>query len=306
MSRTTTEPAAGARAPRRPLRRAWRIARAALVAYLLVVLLCSTFQGFLVFPGQIRRGLPATRVEARPGTELVRLATAGGDRTVALFGAALDRDGRPRPDAARCPTVLFFYGTGSCLRDSAPVLGALRRLGANVMVPEYVGYGAGEGTPSEASCYATADAAYDHLRARPDVDPSRIVAMGWSLGGAVAIDLASRREVAGLVVWSTFTTMLDMAELRYPWLPSRWLLRHRFESLGKIARVRVPALIVHGTDDELIPPSMSDRLAEAAGGPVTRMDLPGAGHDDVFETGGSRLLGAVGAFLDGLRAGGGR
>lgn len=280
----------------------WRPVRLVLIAYLVLILMVSWLQTLLIFPGQSSRGQPHAQVEPGPGTELVMLRTADGDRIAALFGKALDASGRPLTDAASRPTILFFYGNGSNLKDSLDLFASFRRLGANVMVPEYVGYGMSEGRAGEAGCYATAEAAYQALLARSDVDPDRIVAAGWSLGGAVAIDLASRHEVAGLIVFSTFTRMADMARLHYPWLPASWLLRHHFENLEKIAGITAPILIGHGALDELIPPAMSDHLAAEAGGPTTQIDLPNSGHADIFLLDGPRLFAAMRSFLASIPA----
>jgi fermentation-respiration switch protein FrsA (DUF1100 family) len=159
----------------------------------------------------------------------------------------------------------------------------------NVLIPEYVGYGMSGGRAGEAGCYATAEAAYAYVLTRKDVDPDKIVAAGWSLGAAVAVDLASRKPVAGLVIFSAFTSMVEMARLHFPYLPASLLLRHRFESESKIARVRCPILIGHGRDDRLIPHAMSDRLAAAAGGPVSRFSVDGAGHNDFYLVGGDTI-----------------
>ncbi len=299
------EPATEARplrdAPSRAiLRGGWRVLRLILIAYLVVLLVISWLQTQLIFPGQASRGRPETRVDPPTGTELVRLTTSEGDRIVALFGPALGPDGRPAPDAASRPTFLYFYGNGSSVSGSLGIFQGFRRLGVNVLVPEYVGYGMSEGSAGEPGCYATAEAAYRHLLDRPDVDPGRILAVGWSLGGAVAIDLASRREVSGLIVLSTFTGMAEMAGLQYPFLPTSWLLRHRFESERKIRGIRVPTLVVHGSLDDLIPPAMAGRLASACAGPATQFAIPGAGHNDIFEVGGPRLFEAFRTFLGGL------
>jgi uncharacterized protein len=293
--------------PRRgPWRRAWRIARIPLSLYLGVVLVFFALQSRLIFPGQISQGQPWAVVRPGPDAELVGLRTAGGDRVVALFGRALSPEGRPLADAATRPTLLYFYGNGTCLRHALDEFERFRRLGANVLIPEYVGYGMSSGRAGEAGCVATADAAYDHLRARPDVDPGRIVVAGWSLGAAVAIDLGARRPVAGLVILSAFTSMGDMAREFYPWLPARLLLRHRFESERKIARITAPVLIIHGRRDSVIPHAMSDRLAAAAGGPVTRLAIDAGDHNDLFDVGGDPILEALRRFLDALPAGSAR
>jgi uncharacterized protein len=252
------------------------------LVYVLVLLFVFFSQRSLIFPGSAYRGEPYYEVSAPPGTELVRLTTSTGDRIAAVFGPALTLQGKPHPQAASRPTVLYFYGNGDSLKGNLAQLHEIRLLGVNVMIPEYVGFGMSTGTASEAGCYSTADAAYDHLLARRDIDPSKIVAAGWSLGGAVAIDLASRKPVAGLANFSTFTSMGDMAQRLYPVFPARLLLRHRFESERKMVRVTCPVLLGHGKRDTMIPFSMTERLAKAARGPVTVFFLDEAQHNDFW------------------------
>jgi fermentation-respiration switch protein FrsA (DUF1100 family) len=293
----TVPPAQPGRA-RRIGRVAWRLARLPLLIYVSVVAVFYAFQTRLIFPGAETQGEPSAQVDPSPDAQLVHLTTAGGDRVVALFGPALTPGGRVHPDAAHRPTILYFYGNGKCLKHVADEdFDRFRRLGTNVLVPEYVGYGMSSGQPGENGCRATADAAYEHLLKRPDVDPSRIVALGRSLGGAVAIDLAARRPVAGLITMSTFTSMLDMARRNFPFLPARLLLRHRFESLAKIGRVGCPILLIHGRRDDLVPIAMMDRLAGAARTPVTRLTVEGAGHNDLFAFGETDILDAIQRFL---------
>lgn len=255
-------------------------------------------QSWMIFPGRASQGQPWARVAPRQGTELLTLTTAGGERVAALFGPALSAGGQPLEDAASRPTILFFYGNGDCLANARGLLEDFRRLGVNVLVPEYVGYGMSEGEAGEAGCYATADAAYEHLVGRPDVDSGRIYAAGWSLGAAVAVDLASRRPVAGLAAFSAFTSVADMARAFYPFLPVGWILQHRFENEAKIARVSCPVLIGHGRLDRVIPFAMSERLAAAAAGPVTRFEVE-TDHNDFFAAGSETVLGALGRFVGG-------
>jgi fermentation-respiration switch protein FrsA (DUF1100 family) len=270
-----------------------------LLIYLGLLVVLYAFQTRLIFPGAETQGDPSAEVEPSPDALLVRLTTARGDRVVALFGPALTEEGRPHPDAAHCPTILYLYGNGTCLKDvSDNVFDRFRRLGTNVLVPEYVGYGMSGGQPSEIGCRETADATYEYLIRRHDVDPSRIVVLGRSIGGAVAIDLASRRPVAGLIAMSTFTSLLDMARLHYPFLPARLLLRHRFESLAKIGRIGGPILLIHGRRDDLVPEAMMDKLASAAARPVTRLTIERAGHNDLFAHGEDQILGAIRRFLE--------
>lgn len=266
--------------------------------YLGVGVMLFSIQTDLIFPGAKRQGDPATVVKARPDERIVTLNTTNEDRVVALFAPALTPDGKPHPNAAACPSLIYFYGNAMCLSDAIDQVDHFRRLGVNVLAPEYVGYGMSGGKASESGCQATADAALAHLKGRKDVDPTRIIVAGWSLGGAVAIDLASREKVAGLISFCTFSSMGEMARRNLPLVPASILLRHRFDNETKITKVTCPILIGHGRRDTLIPHSMSDRLAEVARAPVMRFTVEDAGHNDFFAKGGDQVLDAMRTFLN--------
>ena len=202
------------------------------------------------------------------------------------------------PRAEARPTILFFHGNGEDIGANRHRMALFRELSANVMMVEYPGYGLATGRPSEAGCYAAADAAFDHLVGVKKVDPRRIVVVGWSLGGAVAIDLASRRRIGGLAAFSAFTSMTTMAQRDFPWLPVRLLLRHRFDSLSKIPNVVGPILLGHGTADTHVPFEMRDRLAAAARKPTEKLDIVGAAHNDFFDRGGEQIQKALARLVD--------
>ena len=289
--------------PKPPARRrrwlAWLI-RVPCLIYAGVALIFFAIQTWMIFPGSETQGKPEADVRPPPDAELVTLTTSRGDRVVVLFGQALNPDGSPRPDASTCPTLLYFYGNGMSLADATGEFGKFRRLGANVMIPEYVGYGMSGGSAGEIGCRETAEAALAYLETRKDVDRGRVVAAGWSLGGAVALDLAARHPVAGVATFCTFTSMADMGRRVVPFLPVSLLLRHRFENLSKIAKVGCPVLIGHGRQDQMIPFAMSDRLAGAAPGPVTRVTIDEADHNDFFQVGGERVRASLRRFIEEL------
>ena len=285
------------RARARIRRAVLRVLRVIALAYLGVLLVLSVMQSKLIFPGQVSQGTPDARVDPPPGAELVTLSDLDGTRVVALFGPALTPDGRPRPEAAQRPSILFFYGNGECVAACGLEFERFRRLGANVLIPDYLGYGLSGGDAGESGCYRAADAALAHLRQRPDVEPSRIIAVGWSIGGAVAIDLAARTPLAGLAVFCSFTSMGEMVR-RVMNLPGLVLmLKHRFRSLEKIPKVRCPILLGHGSRDHLIPAAMSDRLAEAAGGPVTSFRVD-SDHNNFFPVGSEQIDLELGRLID--------
>jgi pimeloyl-ACP methyl ester carboxylesterase len=274
-----------------------RLARVTLLLYVGFVVLLYLFQEKGIFPGANTQGQPEAQVRPRADTELLRLETPTGDRIVALFGPALTADAQPDPRAALRPTMIYFYGNGSCLNRVAPEFDRFRRLGLNVLIPEYVGYGMSGGSPSETGCQATAETVYDYLVSARKVDPKSIISAGWSLGGAVAIELASRRHVGALIAFSTFTRAADTARRLLPFVPVALLLRHRFDSVDKIANIRCPALLGHGRRDATIPFSMGKQLAESAGGPVTTIWIDQAAHKHFFEIGGAQIEAAITTFV---------
>ncbi len=249
----------------------------------------------LIYPGQWTRGTALANIEPPPGARLVKSKT-NGQPFVALYGGALTAQGRPMPAGTR-PALLFFYGNGDCLAFERDHFEALRRMGVHVLIPEYPGYGLNEGSPSEAGLYATADAALEYLLSRPEVDTRRIVVVGWSLGGAVAIDLAARKRVAGLAAFSTFTSMEEMAQRMFPLLPASWFLRNHFSSEAKMPAVRCPILLGHGDEDRRVPYAMMERLAAAAEAPVTRFTAHGAGHNDFFAGEDGKAMRELAAFI---------
>ena len=276
-----------------------RIVRPFVLAYLGYLTVLYSFQTRMIFPGHETQGEDFAQVRPRAGTELVHLETRHGEPIVALFGPALTLDGRPDRDAALRPTLIYFYGNGMCLNYATEDFERYRRLGLNVLIPEYVGYGMSGGSPSERGCEGTADAVYDYLVSTRRIPPSRIVAGGWSLGGAVAVDLAYRKPVAGLIMFSAFTSGVEMGRRLTPFLPVSLLLRHRFDNLHKISRIKCPILIGHGRRDRIVPFEMGKRLAAAANKvPVTTLWIDEADHNDFYQVGGKEIDKAVAKFID--------
>jgi len=202
------------------------------------------------------------------------------------------------PNPASEKALLWLHGNAENIGYGLEHLEFYSRLAVNVLAVDYRGYGKSEGTPGEAGIYRDADAAYDYLIQVRQIQPKNIVVFGHSLGGAVAIDLAARRECGGLIVQSSFTSIKDMARrvFRIPFF--EYIPKSQFDSLAKIRRVRAPILIVHGTRDETVPFSMGQRLFTAAPEPKFFFPVQGAGHNDVIEIGGNELLDRFKSFLE--------
>lgn len=298
MTTSGNAPASPTPSPKPRLRR-WgiRVVRVGVVVYLVACLLLYMFQNWIIFPGAYVHGRHAATVRASQGREVLSLRTTDGRAVAALFAPALDAYGAPRPDAASCPTILYFYGNGDCIATSLGVIDAFRRLGCNVLCPEYIGYPMSGGKPSEAGLYATADAAWTYLQTRPDVDPKKIVIVGRSLGGAAAIDLAARDRPAGLALFSAFTTMHEMARKVLPMFPTGLFLSSHFDNERKIADVKCPVFLAHGTVDDLVPYSMMGRLAGRVRTHATVFPIDGANHNGIFQVGGEQMLEKLAEFI---------
>jgi pimeloyl-ACP methyl ester carboxylesterase len=279
---------------------AYRILRFLIFLYLAICVVFYLLQEKLIFPGAAAsQGKQDSIVQQPPGCQLLSLKTPDGERVAAVFGPAQQRNGEPLADPAHAPTIVFFYGNGMCMSDAMEEFREFRKLGANVLIPEYLGYGMSSGKPSEAGCYAAADAAWQWTETQPQIDHHKIIVAGWSLGAAVAVDMAARKPVAGLAMFSAFTSMADMGSHLYPFLPVHTILKHRFENLQKIPKVACPIVLGHGVVDNMIPYSMSDELAKAAKAPIiARIRAEGASHNDFLALADDQVIAALQQLVD--------
>jgi fermentation-respiration switch protein FrsA (DUF1100 family) len=197
------------------------------------------------------------------------------------------------------PVVLYLHGnSGNLSQRGMSVLCWQEMLGAAVLIVDYPGYGRSSGWPSEAGCYATADAGYEWLVETRKVPAEQIIVYGGSLGGAVAVELATRRPHRALVLVATFTSVRDLGRKLYPMLPMG-LVHDRFNSLSRIGRCRRPVFIAHGTDDRMIPFSHGERLFAAANEPKRFFPLVGHDHHDLL---GKDFYAELRAFLNSAAA----
>jgi fermentation-respiration switch protein FrsA (DUF1100 family) len=175
--------------------------------------------------------------------------------------------------------VLYCHGNAGNLSHRGE---GLRRwqdlLGQAVLIFDYPGYGRSGGRPSEAGCRAAAEAAHGHLTGVRGVPGERVLLYGGSLGGALAIDVASRRPARALVLVSAFTSLRDMARAVFPLVPG-WVVSGRFDNLARIASCRAPVFIAHGTADRLVPFAQGERLFAAAPEPKQFFPMPGYDHN---------------------------
>ena len=196
--------------------------------------------------------------------------------------------------------MLVFNGNAGNRAYRAPLAAALHRHGLQVLLIDYRGYGGNPGTPTEKGLAADSRAARAYLAGRSDVDRSRIVYFGESLGTAVAVDLAAEHPPAAIILRSPFTSMADVGQRHYPFLPVRLLLRDRFASIDQIQRVRAPLLVIAGGRDRIVPIENSRRLYDAAAAPKTLLVLPDADHNDDELLAGDEMIRAIVRFLQPL------
>ena len=205
-------------------------------------------------------------------------------------------------------TLLWFHGNaGNISHRVDNMLLFNRRLGVNTLIIDYRGYGRSEGKPSERGMYADAEAALEYLRDRYHVDDDRLIFFGRSLGCAVAVEMATRHEVRGVILESPFTSIEAIARVAQPkplsFLPLHpivmWLLKSRFDSLSKMGDVEIPLLILHGRQDDIIAIDMAEELFAAANEPKRFYTIEDAGHNDTYLTGGEGYFEALRGFIEG-------
>ncbi len=192
--------------------------------------------------------------------------------------------------------LLVFHGNAGNLSQRAELLFRLAMTPAQVFIIDYRGYGRSEGKPTEKGLYLDARAAWDHLVGKRSFSPDQIVLFGKSLGGAVAVDLATEVKPAGLIVQSSFTSVPDMAAVHFPFVPKA-LIRTRMDSLSKIGGIKVPKLLIHSSADEVVPFEMGRRLYEAASEPKRFFAVEGAGHNETLVVGGHAYNAAIRDFV---------
>ena len=256
------------------------------VVWVAVLALASLLQDRLIY-------FPARRPDSSPEawglrSEELRLTASDGVR---LHGWWIRGRGKR--------VVLLFHGNAGNVShrlDRAKLF--TTRLDVDVWLVDYRGYGLSEGKPSEAGLYRDGLAIYDAARER-GFPPERIVLLGESLGCAVAAEVALSRPCSGLVLETPFLSVPELARRHYPFVPGL-LIRARYDTGSRIGRIDVPKLIVAAERDEIAPVSHAQQLFDLAWPPKDLLVVPGAGHNDVYATGGEKYLEVWRRFLDAI------
>ncbi|MEN9222558.1 MAG: alpha/beta hydrolase [Thermostichus sp. BF3_bins_97] len=214
------------------------------------------------------------------GEQILKLTTSDG-----LLISAVHL---PNPSATY--TLLYSHGNAEDLGDILPRMLSLQRKGFGVLAYDYRGYGTSEGTPSEAGSYLDIEAAYTYLIDQ-GVSPEQILVYGRSVGGGPSLYLAAKKPVGGLILESTFVTAFRVLT-RIPLLPF-----DRFNNLSRIPKIECPVLILHGTEDVLIPFWHAQTLYRAARDPKRLVPIEGANHNNLLQVAGERYYGILHQFV---------
>ena len=202
---------------------------------------------------------------------------------------------------AKAKTVLYLHGNGVNIGANAAHAHRFHQMGFAVLIIDYRGYGRSEGSfPSENNVYQDATTAWNYLVKQRQIAPSNIILYGHSLGGAIAINLATQHpEAARLIVDSSFTSIAEIGNNRplFKLFPINLILNQRFESVKKVKLIKMPVLFIHGTDDTVIPVNMSKQLYMAAPNPKQLFIVPSAGHNNTAKTAGLKYFEVVKNFV---------
>src|SRR5208282_1484953 len=270
------------------VRRLFKVVLVAVASGILIVVVTLRIieNQLIYYPPRYPEGFPSPQTFERD-IEEVWLLTGDGVKINAFY--------RSNPPSKQA--LLWFHGNAENIGYGLEHLRMLAKIGVNILAVDYRGYGKSEGKPDEAGVYHDADAAYDYLLKQHHFRAEDIFIYGHSLGGAVAVNLASRRPCGGLIIQSSFTSARAMARRMFAIPAIAYVVKSRFDSLQKIRDVHAPILIAHGTRDEVIPFAMGQQLFQVAPEPKRFYAIEGASHNDALEVGGEHYLACLQRFV---------
>ncbi len=186
------------------------------------------------------------------------------------------------PAEAGAAVLVVFHGNAGHLGDRVPKLNAIIEAGFGVLFAGYRGYGGNPGKPTEDDLTADAALLLDWLAAQ-GVPAERTVLYGESLGTGIAVKMAAARDVAAVILESPYTSIAEVAQTHYWYLPAKWMILDKWDSMAHIGRIRAPLLVVHGARDRTVPTRYGRRLFAAAPEPKELFILEGGTHNDLYD-----------------------
>lgn len=194
-------------------------------------------------------------------------------------------------------TLLFFHGNAGNISHRLQSIDIFNRLGLNIFIIDYRGYGQSEGKITEKGSYRDAEAAWHHLVNTRGIDEDKIIVFGRSLGASIAAWLASKKKPSALIIESGFTSVPSMGQRLYPFLPVRWLAHISYDTQQYVQSVTCPVLVAHSKNDEIIPYDEGRKIFDAANKPKRFLEMRG-GHNDGFVISGSSYIDGLRNFID--------
>lgn len=179
------------------------------------------------------------------------------------------------------PTVVFYHGNAGNMGSHAAYFAALAKAGFGVLAIDYRGFGKSAGKPSETGLYEDARTALHYAVGTLHIAPGNLILYGESLGTGVAVQMATEVHTAALVLQAPYAAIADIGKMRYPWLPVDLLLEDKFNSIAKIDRIHMPLLLMHGTQDTVIPVTEGEALFARAAEPKQMVHFPGKDHHNL-------------------------
>jgi fermentation-respiration switch protein FrsA (DUF1100 family) len=283
--------AGGARWRFRPLRLLTALIVVCVLGYAAAIVRLMTQEPRLVFRTDV------ARADAKPAFPFEQIDLPRADRA-RQFAWVMKRDASAGARDAKDVWVLFLHGNASTIasRWNVSHYRRLRDLGLNLIAPEYRGYNGLEGAPSESGVAADARAAYEYLRSQKGVPAERLVIYGWSLGAAIAVELASQVDTRAIILEGAPASLAAIGQERYPFFPIRLIMRNPFDAVLKVGRIRAPKLFLHSPEDIVVPFTQGRQLYDAALSPKTFVEVRG-GHVEASEIDHEVFYGAIRHFL---------
>ena len=239
--------------------------------YVMLAILLTLFQGKIVFlPG---KSIFMTPEDAGMEYEDLFIEVAEGLAINAWYIPAGDAKG----------TILFCHGNAGSMSHRVETAGIFHSLEMNVMLFDYCGYGRSPGRPSEMQTYRDAEAVWNYLVDKKSIPAGKIIVIGRSMGGPIAAKLAKDHQPALSILESTFTSVPEMGRAKFPIFPTKLLVTIKYPTIDYIKEIKCPMLIVHSTDDEIIPYWMGEKIFAAGGEPKDFLKLKGGHNETYFE-----------------------
>jgi fermentation-respiration switch protein FrsA (DUF1100 family) len=255
-----------------------RVVLSLVFTYACLLLFTYLFSDRIIFWGQ--------ESSYEDGPEILKIKTKDGAEISALYLSV------PNSEF----TILYSHGNSEDIGDIRASLETFRDKGFSVLAYDYRGYGTSKGCASEKNAYEDIEAAYKYLVGELGNSPDRIIVLGRSVGGAIAMNLACREKLAGLILESSFITAFRVVT-RVPLVPF-----DKFRNIDKIKQVRCPVLVIHGKNDRIVPFWHGEKLFKTANEPKLKFWVDGAGHNDLFLVAGTRYWDIIKEFAGIIRA----